>query len=155
MLTEFKKFALRGNVLDLAVGVIIGAAFGRIVSSVVDDLIMPVLGVVVGRIDFSNLFISLDGRRFATLAAAQEAGAPTLNYGLLLNAAIQFLIIAFVLFLLVRWFNRLQESPEEEADPVTRACSYCHSVIPIQAVRCPHCTSHLDRPAAETGPTAS
>lgn len=147
MLKEFREFALRGNVIDLAIGVIIGAAFGKIVTSLVNDIMMPPVGLLTGGMDFSQLFISLDGREYPSLVAAQAAGAPTLNYGLFLNTLIQFLIIAFVLFLLVRQINRLQRlgrRPEALAEPTTRDCPFCLSAIPRAATRCPHCTSTVE-----------
>jgi large conductance mechanosensitive channel len=144
MLKEFKEFALRGNVLDLAIGVIIGGAFGRIVSSFVDDILMPPIGVLLGNVDFSNLFINLSGGRYESLAAAQEAGAATINYGLFISTVIDFVIVAFAIFLLIRQVNRLQRKEEEPAEPTTKECPYCLSTIPIQATRCPHCTSSLE-----------
>ncbi len=144
MLKEFKEFAMKGNVIDMAVGIIIGAAFGKIVTSFVNDILMPPIGRVVGKMDFSNMFINLSGRDFETLAEAKKAGAATINYGLFLNAMIDFLIIAFALFLLVRQINRLKrEQPAPE--PTTKECSYCFSAIPLKAVRCPHCTSDLQK----------
>jgi large conductance mechanosensitive channel len=143
MLKEFKEFALRGNVLDLAIGVVIGAAFGKIVSSFVNDILMPPIGLLLGNVDFSNLFISLSGQSYATLKDAQAAGAATLNYGLFLNTVIDFLIVAFVIFLLVRQVNRLQRPAPVAAAPETRECPFCCSTIPAQASRCPHCTSLL------------
>lgn len=141
MLKEFKEFVARGNVIDLAVGVIIGAAFGKIVTSIVEDILMPPLGLLLGNVDFANLFIPLRGR-YATLAEAKAAGAPTINYGLLINALIQFLIVAFVIFLIVRAINRMRRRPEE-LPPTVKACPYCFSSIPTQATRCPNCTSEL------------
>ncbi|HZS03793.1 MAG TPA: large conductance mechanosensitive channel protein MscL [Blastocatellia bacterium] len=141
MLKEFKEFIVRGNVVDLAVGVVIGAAFGKIVTSLVEDVIMPPIGLLLGRVDFSNLFIPLKGS-YSTLAEAKAAAAPTINYGIFLNIVIQFLIIAFVIFLLIRVINRLKRRPEE-LPPTMKACSYCFSNIPIQATRCPNCTSEL------------
>ena len=143
MLKEFKEFALRGNVLDLAIGVVIGAAFGKIVSSFVNDILMPPIGLLLGNVDFSNLFISLSGQSYATLKDAQAAGAATLNYGLFLNTIIDFLIVAFAIFLLVRQVNRLQRPAPVAAAPETRECPFCCSTIPAQASRCPHCTSLL------------
>ncbi len=144
MLKEFKEFAMRGNVLDMAIGIVIGAAFGAIVTSFVDDILMPPIGMLLGSVDFTNLFISLDGQHYATLADAQAAGAATLNYGLFINNVINFLIIAFVIFLLVRQINRLRAEPEEvPAEPTTKDCPYCATEIPIQATRCPHCTSEI------------
>jgi large conductance mechanosensitive channel len=148
MFKEFKEFAMRGNVVDMAVGVVIGAAFGAIVTSLVNDLLMPVLGLILGNADFTNLFIvmsegSVPGP-YGTLALAQEAGAVTLNYGLFINAVISFLIIAFAIFLLIRSINRLQRQEETSpAEPTTKECTYCFSEISIQAVRCPNCTSEL------------
>lgn len=144
MLKEFKKFALRGNMLDLAVGVIIGGAFNSIVSSLVNDIIMPIISLFTGKIDFSNLFISLDGTHYTTLAAAQEAGAATLNYGNFISGVINFLIMAFVVFMIVKGVNRLNRKEEAPAAaPSTKICPYCKSEISIEATRCPHCTSQL------------
>ena len=148
MWKEFKEFAMRGNVVDLAVGVIIGGAFGAIVNSLVNDIIMPPIGLLLGQVDFSELFIVLKGvGSYATLAAAQEAGAVTLNYGVFINTVINFLIIALAVFLLVRAVNRLQRQEEEAeapAGPMMKECPYCLSTIPIKATRCPHCTSELE-----------
>ena len=148
MFKEFKEFAMRGNVVDMAVGVVIGAAFGAIVTSLVNDLLMPVLGLILGDADFTNLFFVLrEGSvpgPYGTLALAQEAGAITLNYGLFINSVISFLIIAFAIFLLIRAINRLQRQEEAPpAEPTTKECTYCFSEIPIQATRCPNCTSEL------------
>ncbi len=142
MLEEFKKFVMRGNVLDLAVGIIIGGAFGNIVSSLVDDIIMPPIGLLLGKVDFTNLFLALDGNTYASLAAAKEAGAATWNYGLFINTIINFLIVAFAIFLLIKQVNRLQKPAEPEA-PTTKDCPYCQTAIPLKATRCPHCTSQL------------
>lgn len=145
MLKEFKEFALRGNVLDLAIGIVIGGAFGTIVSSFVADILMPPIGLLLGNADLSNLFLNLSGGRYETLTAAQEAGAVTINYGLFINSVVDFVIIAFALFLIVRQVNRLQRKGEEApAKPTTRKCPYCLSEIPIEATRCPHCTSQLE-----------
>jgi large conductance mechanosensitive channel len=148
MLKEFKEFAMRGNVIDMAVGIIIGAAFGKIVSSLVTDILMPPLGLLLGKMDFSNLFINLSGQPHPTLAAAKAAGAATINYGLFLNTILDFVIVAFAIFLLIRQVNRFQRKPEvaAAAAPVTKECPFCFSSIPTKAVRCPHCTSQL--PAA-------
>ncbi len=143
MLKEFKEFVMRGNVLDLAIGVIIGGAFGKIVSSLVNDVIMPPIGLLLGKVDFSNLFINLSGTQYDTLAAAQAAGAPTLNYGVFLNTIIEFLIIALVIFLMVRQINKLFKPKVVPAEPTTKICPFCQTEIPIKAVRCPHCTSEL------------
>jgi large conductance mechanosensitive channel len=145
VLREFKEFALRGNVLDMAVGIIIGAAFGSIVTSFVNDILMPPVGLLLGRVDFANLFINLSGTPYDTLAEAQAAGVATINYGLFINTVLDFVIVAFVVFLLIRQINRMtreQEAPPEE--PTTKDCPYCLSSIPIKAVRCPHCTSELE-----------
>jgi large conductance mechanosensitive channel len=143
MLKEFKDFAMRGNVLDMAVGIIIGAAFGRIVTSFVEDVMMPPLGRLVGRVDFSSLFVSLDGKHYDNLALAKSAAAPTLNYGLFLNTVINFLIVAFAVFLLVRTVNRWTAKPAAAAAPTTKDCPQCAMTIPIQARRCGHCTAQL------------
>jgi large conductance mechanosensitive channel len=143
MLKEFKEFALRGNVIDLAVGVIIGAAFGKIVTSLVNDILMPPFGLLFGKVDFSNLYISLTGEKFKSLADAQAAGAATLNYGLFLNNVINFLIIALVIFLLIRQVNRLTKKPAPAPEPTTRECPYCITEVSIKATRCPNCTSEL------------
>lgn len=144
MLKEFKDFAMRGNVLDMAVGIIIGAAFGRIVTSFVEDVMMPPLGRLIGQVDFSNLFINLkEGPHFDTLAAAKVAGMPTLNVGLFLNTVINFLIVAFAVFLLVRAVNRWTAKPTTAAAPTTKDCPQCAMTIPMQAKRCGHCTTQL------------
>jgi large conductance mechanosensitive channel len=138
ILKEFRDFAARGNVIDLAVGVIIGAAFGKIVASLVADIIMPPIGMVLGGVDFNNMFIALNGAHYATLADAKAAAAPTINYGLFINAVFEFLIVAFVIFLLVQQINRLKEPVPETP---MRDCPFCLSKIPAKATRCPHCTS--------------
>ncbi|MCL4238648.1 MAG: large-conductance mechanosensitive channel protein MscL [Anaerolineae bacterium] len=144
-LEEFKQFAMRGNVVDLAVGIIIGVAFGNIVNSLVNDIIMPPIGYLLNDIDFSDLFINLSGGDYSSLAAAKDAGAATINYGLFINAVINFIIVALAVFLLVKQMNRfLKEKPAPPADPTTKECPFCHTEIPIPAVRCPHCTSHLE-----------
>jgi large conductance mechanosensitive channel len=145
MLKAFKDFALRGNVVDLAIGIVIGGAFSNIVSSFVSDILMPPIGLLLGNTDFSNFFINLSGRRYDSLAAAEEAGAATINYGVFINTILDFIIIAFALFLIVRQINRLQRQKEEEkpAEPTTKQCPYCMTEIPVEATRCPHCTSHL------------
>ncbi len=142
MLKEFKEFVMRGNVMDMAVGIIIGAAFGRIVTSLVNDVIMPPIGLILGKVDFSSLFFSLSSTHYNSLAAAKAAGAPTINYGVFLNAVIDFLIVAFVIFLLVKQVNRLKKTPAA-APPNTKDCPYCKTSIPIGAVRCPNCISDL------------
>ena len=142
MLREFTDFAMRGNMLDMAVGIIIGAAFGRVVSSFVTDILIPPIGLLTGRSDFSNKFINLSGKAYATLSDAKAAGAATINYGVFLNAAFDFLIVAFAVFMLIRQVNRLKR--EESAPAIrTKDCPCCFSAIPIKASRCPHCTSTL------------
>jgi large conductance mechanosensitive channel len=143
MWKEFKEFVLRGNVIDLAVGLIIGAAFGRIVTSLVNDVLMPPVGLLLGRVDFSNLFLDLSGTGYTTLAEAQEAGAATIKYGLFLNTIIEFVIVALAMFLLIRQVSRLRQ-PAEAPAPATKPCPYCHTDIPLQATRCPNCTSQLN-----------
>ena len=142
MLSEFRTFLMRGNVVDLAVAVVLGAAFGAVVTSFVNDLLMPPLGLVLGRVNFSDLFVSLSGQSYPSLAAAKAAGAPTFNYGLFINALLNFVIIAFAMFLLVRQANRLKGPPPPPAPP-TRECPQCATAIPVAARRCPHCTSEL------------
>jgi large conductance mechanosensitive channel len=142
MLKEFKEFAMRGNVLDMAVGIIIGAAFGRIISSFVEDILMPPLGLLLGKVDFSNLFVSLTGKAFDTVAAAKAAGAPTLNYGIFLNHIFNFVIVAFAIFFLIRSVNKLKREPPAAA-PTTKPCPLCLSEIPLAARKCAHCTSPL------------
>jgi large conductance mechanosensitive channel len=142
MLKEFKEFAMRGNVLDMAVGIVIGAAFGGIVTSFVNDILMPPIGLLLGRVDFSNLFVNLKGN-YPSVAAAKAAGAATLNYGIFMNTLINFLIVAFAIFLLVRYVNRLFPKPAPAPAPALKACKFCFSSIPAQATRCPHCTSDL------------
>jgi large conductance mechanosensitive channel len=149
MWKEFKEFILRGNVVDMAVGIVIGAAFGTIVKSLVDDVIMPPIGLLLGNVDFTNLFAVLregsPAGPYAALSAAQEAGAVTINYGLFINTVVSFLIVALVIFLLIRGINRLRREEEAPpAEPTTKECPYCLSSIPIKATRCPQCTSKLD-----------
>ncbi|MGD0909424.1 MAG: large-conductance mechanosensitive channel protein MscL [Candidatus Acidiferrales bacterium] len=146
MFKEFKEFAMRGNVLDMAVGIVIGAAFGGIVTSFVSDILMPPIGRLLGHVDFSNLFITLSDAHYDTLAAAKAAGAATLNYGLFLNTVINFLIVAFAIFLLIRQVNRFAPKPAPAAAPTTRDCPYCLTPVPLKATRCAHCTSEI-RPA--------
>lgn len=141
MLKEFREFAMRGNLLDMAIGIVIGAAFGRIISSLVSDVIMPPIGVALGGFDVANLFVTLKGGPFPTVAAAKAAGAPTINYGIFINTIIDFVIVAFVIFLLIRRINRMRRQPETA--PTTKSCPYCVSTIPLNAVRCPNCTSDL------------
>jgi large conductance mechanosensitive channel len=148
MLKEFKEFVMRGNVVDMAVGIIIGAAFGAIITSLVNDVVMPPIGLLLGGVDFANLFILLKAGDpagpYASLAEAQTAGAVTINYGVFINALVSFLIVAFVIFLLIRSINRMKREEEAPpAEPTTKECPYCLSTIPIKATRCPHCTSEL------------
>ena len=144
MFKEFKAFILRGNVMDLAVAVIIGGAFGKIISSLVNDIIMPPIGLLLNGVSFSDLFLSLNGQTYISLAEAQAAGAPVLAYGMFLKNVVDFLIIALVVFLMIKGVNRLGRKPAPApAAPTTRECPYCFTTIPIQATRCPHCTSDL------------
>jgi large conductance mechanosensitive channel len=142
MLKEFKEFAMKGNVLDMAVGFIVGAAFGKIVTSLVTDVIMPPFGLILGKVDFSSLFLNISGTHYDSLAAAKAAGAATINYGLFLNTLIDFVIVAFVIFLLVRQVNKWKK-PVTAAAPVTKECPFCFSQIPMKATRCPNCTSEI------------
>jgi large conductance mechanosensitive channel len=142
MLNDFKQFIARGNVVDMAVGIIIGAAFGGIVTSLVNDVVMPPIGRLLGGVDFSNLFIPLDWHHYPSLAAAKAAGAPTINYGVFINTVVNFLIVAFAIFLLVRAVNRLR-GPAPVTAPTTRECPYCAMTIPLKASRCGHCTSEV------------
>ncbi|MDD3294585.1 MAG: large conductance mechanosensitive channel protein MscL [Geobacteraceae bacterium] len=142
MLKEFKEFVMRGNVVDMAVGIIIGAAFGKIVTSFVSDVLMPPIGLLMGKVDFSNLFIDLSGAGYATLAEAKKAGAATINYGLFFNTVLDFIIVAFAIFLLIRQINRLKREPAPAA-PDTKECPFCLSTVPLKAVRCPNCTSEI------------
>jgi len=142
MLKEFRDFVMKGNVIDLAVAVIIGGAFGRIITSLVNDIIMPPIGLLLGKVNFVDLFISLDGSKYATLADAQAAGAPTLNYGFFINTIIDFIIVALVIFLIIRQVNRMKKAPAPAA-PTTKECPHCFTQIPIPATRCPNCTSEL------------
>lgn len=148
MFKEFKEFAVRGNVVDMAVGIVIGAAFGTIVKSFVDDVLMPPIGLLLGNVDFSNLFVTLkEGAKaagpYASLAAAKSAGAVTLNYGFFINTVISFIIIAFAVFLVIKGINRMKREEAPPAEPNTKECPFCFTTIPIQASRCPHCTSQL------------
>jgi large conductance mechanosensitive channel len=143
MLKEFKAFVMRGNVLDLAVGVIIGAAFGKIVASLVDDVLMPPIGQLVGKVDFPKLFISLDGKSYPSLEDAKTAHAATLNYGIFINAVINFLIVAFCVFVIIQLVNHWTKKPAAPEAPTTKECPQCAMTIPIQAKRCAHCTSQL------------
>ena len=144
MLKQFRDFAMRGNVVDLAVGIIIGAAFGKIVTSFVNDILMPPIGILLGKVDFSNLFLDLSGKSYNSLAEAKAAGAATINYGVFVNNIIDFTIVAFAVFLVIKQVNRLTKGPETAAAPTTKECPYCMSAIPIKATRCPHCTSAVE-----------
>jgi len=144
MLKEFKEFVTRGNVIDLAVGVIIGGAFGKIVSSLVNDIIMPPIGMLLHGVNFADLFLSMDGKTYASLADAQTAGAPTLNYGLFINNIIDFVIVALVIFLMIRAISKLKKQPAPVVEePNSKDCPFCFTSIPVKASRCPHCTSQL------------
>lgn len=148
MFKDFKEFAMRGNVVDMAVGIIIGAAFGTIVKSLVSDVIMPPIGLLLGNVDFGNLFVVLKqgatAGPYAALADAQAAGAVTINYGMFINTIISFIIVAFAVFLLIRNINKLKREEEAPPEPTTKECPYCFTAIPIKATRCPHCTSQLN-----------
>jgi large conductance mechanosensitive channel len=141
MFKEFREFALKGSVIDLAVGIIIGGAFNSIVQSLVNDIIMPPFGLILGRVDFAGLFLALDGKQYSSLTAAKNANAPVIAYGAFINNVITFLILAFVIFLIVRQINRMRREPPKETN--TKTCVYCFSTIPLQATRCPECTSEL------------
>ncbi len=143
MLKEFKAFAMRGSMLDLAIGIILGGAFGKIVTSLVNDVIMPPIGLLLGRVSFTGLFVSLTGQRYPSLAEAQAAGAPTINYGLFLNTIVDFILVALVIFQLVKQINRLAPKPAPAAPAATKDCPYCQTTISIKATRCPNCTSQL------------
>jgi len=152
MLKEFKQFAIKGNMIDLAVGMIIGTAFNKLVSSLVNDMIMPLLGLLTGKIDFAKLFIALDGNTYETLAEAEELGVACFKYGAFIAGIIDFIIMAFVVFLFVKWMNKLRDMGKKEevvvpAAPTTKVCPFCKSEIAIDATRCPHCTS--EQPKAE------
>lgn len=142
MIGEFRKFIMRGSVLDMAVGIIIGSAFGAVIASLVNDIVMPPIGLLLGKVDFSSMFLNLSGTPYASLAAAKEAGAPTVNYGLFINTLVTFVIVAVIVFLLVRGVNRLTQKPA--GPPITRECPFCCSEIPVKATRCPSCTSQLE-----------
>lgn len=143
MFKEFKEFAMRGNVLDMAIGIIIGAAFGKIITILVSEVLMPPLGLLLGNVDFSNLFINLSKESYSSLAAAKAAGAPTINYGLFLNSIIDFIIVAFAIFFLVKQINRFKAKPAPAAAPSTKECPHCLSTIPIKAGKCAYCGSDL------------
>ncbi len=142
MIKEFKEFAFKGNMIDLAFAVIIGGAFGKIITSLVNDVIMPLIGQLLGNVNFTDLFISLNGTKYASLADAQAAGAATVNYGVFINTIIDFIIVALIIFLIVRQINRMKKAPAP-VDPTTKDCPHCFTPIPIPATRCPNCTSEL------------
>lgn len=144
MIKEFKAFVMRGNVMDLAVAFIMGAAFGKITTSLVNDVVMPPIGLILGKVDFNRMFLNLSGKQYATLADAQAAGAPIIRYGMFINTVLDFLIVAAVMFFVVRAANRLQKpKPVPSAAPTTKECPFCVSTIPIKATRCPNCTSEI------------
>jgi large conductance mechanosensitive channel len=144
MLKEFKEFVMRGNVVDLAIAVVIGGAFGKIITSFVEDVLMPPIGLALGNVDFSNLFLNLSGKDFPSVAAAKAAGAATLNYGMFFNHVINFLIVAFAIFILIKQINRMQKpAPAPSAAPTTKDCPHCLSAVPLKATKCAHCTSEL------------
>jgi len=143
MLSDFKQFAMRGNVVDLAVGFVLGAAFGKITTSLVSDVIMPPIGLVLGKVDFSSLYLNLSDKQFATLAAAKTAGAPIIAYGTFINTIIDFIVVAFAMFILVKQMNRLAPAPAAVPAPAEKDCPYCLSKIPLAATKCAHCTAEL------------
>jgi large conductance mechanosensitive channel len=150
-LKKFREFAFKGNVVDMAIGIVIGASFGKISTSLVNDVIMPPIGLLLGRVDFNSLFIPLDGKTYASLDAAKKAGAATFNYGAFINTVLDFLIVAFAMFLLVQWFQTMEDRFEKPAPveaPKVKDCPYCFSSIPLAATRCPHCTSQLEQSQA-------
>jgi large conductance mechanosensitive channel len=143
MLKEFKEFAMRGSVLDMAIGIILGAAFGKVVTAMVTEILMPPIGMLLGNVDFSNFFINLSQTRYASMADAKKAGAAVIGYGAFVNTVFEFLIVAFAVFLVVRQVNRLRRPPPAPAAPTTKECPFCVSSIPLKATRCPQCTSEL------------
>lgn len=142
MIKEFKEFIRRGNVMDLAIGFVMGAAFGKVASSFINDIVMPPIGLLLGKVDFASLYVNLSGQSFESLAKAREAGAPVIAYGVFLNAFIEFLIVALAIFFVIRQINRLKSKPAP-ASPTTKECVYCLSTVPLKATRCPHCTSEI------------
>jgi large conductance mechanosensitive channel len=149
-LKKFREFAVKGNVVDMAVGIVIGGAFGKIATSLVNDVIMPPIGLILGKVDFNSLYIALDGKTYPSLDAAKKAGAATFNYGAFINTVLDFMIVAFAMFLIVQWYQSMADRFEKPAvaAPTTKECPYCMSMIPIGATRCPHCTSQLAEPQA-------
>ncbi len=148
MLKEFRQFAMRGSMVDMAVGIVIGAAFGKIVTSLVNDILMPPIGLILGGVNFSSLFVTLNGKHYASLAAAHAAGAPTLNYGVFINTTIDFIIVAFAMFIVITQYQRLAAAFSTPEPSKTRDCPYCLSAIPKAATRCPYCTSQVEPLAA-------
>jgi large conductance mechanosensitive channel len=150
-LKKFRDFAIKGNVMDMAIGIVIGASFGKIATSLVNDVLMPPIGLLLGKVDFNSLFIPLDGKTYASLDAAKKAGAATFNYGAFINTVLDFVIVAFAMFLIVQWYQSMAERFEEPVPaepPKVKDCPYCTSQIPMAASRCPHCTSQLEQPKA-------
>lgn len=143
IIKEFKEFSVKGNVLDMAIGIIIGTAFGKIVTSLVNDIIMPPIGLILGKVNFSNLFINLSGQQYESIEAAKAAGAATINYGMFINVVIDFIIVAFIMFLVVKQVNKLKRPAPAPSAPTTKECPFCFSTIPIKATRCPACTSQI------------
>ena len=143
MFKEFKEFAVNGNVMDMAVGFILGTAFGKVMTSLVNDILMPPIGMLLGKVDFAELFLDLSRGGHESLAAAREAGAATINYGMFINTVIDFLLVALALFMVIRWMNKMRKPALAPAPPETKECRFCLSAIPEKAVRCPHCTSDL------------
>jgi large conductance mechanosensitive channel len=148
VLKEFKQFAMRGSMVDMAVGIVIGAAFGKIVTSLVNDILMPPIGLILGRVNFASLFVTLNGKHYASLAAAHAAGAPTLNYGVFVNTIVDFVIVAFAMFVVITQYQRVMQRFSKAEPSKTRDCPYCLSSIPKAATRCPHCTSQVEAQAA-------
>lgn len=148
MLKEFREFAIKGNMVDMAVGIIIGAAFGKIVTSLVEDIIMPPIGLLLGRVDFANLYLNLSGQQWESMEAAKAAGAPIIRYGMFLNQAISFVVVAFAVFLLVKAINRLRRAQDAAEEATEKPCPFCSTEIPVGASRCPNCTSHLSEVSA-------
>lgn len=151
MLKKFRDFAMKGNVVDMAVGIVIGASFGKIATSLVNDVVMPPIGLLLGKVDFNNLYLSLNGKVYPSLAAAKTAGAPTINYGAFINNILDFIIVAFAMFMIVQWYETIEQRfqpPQAPEPPKTKNCPYCLSAIAIGATRCPSCTSQLEQQAA-------
>ena len=150
-LKKFRDFAIKGNVMDMAIGIVIGASFGKIATSLVNDVLMPPIGLLLGKVDFNSLYVPLDGKTYASLDAAKKAGAATFNYGAFINTVLDFIIVAFAMFMIVQWYQSMSErfeKPAPAAAPTTKPCPFCMSEIPLAATRCPHCTSQLEQPQA-------